>query len=85
MTQGVILYSAPLCGDCQKLKTFMDEHGVAYEVRDIKADPTHAQELEGRTGKLGVPYLVVDGKWKRGYVPGEPFSEEFARDVLGMA
>ena len=83
MAKEIVLYSAKLCGDCQKLKAFMDAEGVPYEVRDIKEDPNHARELEERTGKLGVPYVVVDGQWKRGYVPGQAFSEDFARDILG--
>jgi glutaredoxin len=84
MATQVILYSAALCGDCQNLKSFMDANGVPYEVRDIKVNPEHGQELEEKTGKLGVPYLIVDGDWKRGYVPGQPFSEDFARELLGI-
>jgi len=85
MANEIFLYSAKLCGDCQKLKAFMDANGVEYEVRDIKEDSEHGRELEARTGKLGVPYLVIDGEWKRGYLPGQPFSEGFARDLLGIS
>lgn len=85
MARHIVLYSAALCSDCQRLKSFMDAEGVAYELRDIKEDPEHGRELEEKTGKLGVPYLIVDGEWKRGYVPGQPFSEDFARDLLGIA
>lgn len=84
MAKEIILYSAALCGDCQRLKAFMDANGIAYEVRDIKANPEHGRELEEKTGKLGVPYLIIDGEWKRGYLPGQPFSEGFARDLLGI-
>lgn len=78
----VVLYTARLCGDCQLLKAFMDAHGIAYELRDIQEDPRHAEELEANTGKQGVPYLIVEGEWVRGYEPGEPFTEEFARRIL---
>lgn len=80
----IILYSAELCIDCQMLKAFMDRHGIEYELRDIKKDPKHARELEQTTGKLGVPYLVIDGEWVRGYDVGKPFSEDFARRLFGM-
>jgi glutaredoxin len=83
--QDVIVYSARLCGDCQHLKAFMDKHGIDYENRDIREEPHHGVELEQKTGKLGVPYLVIDGEWKRGYEPGKPFSEDFARALFGMA
>lgn len=84
MPSEIIVYSAKLCGDCQQLKAFMDREGFEYENRDIREDPAHGEELEARTGKLGVPYLVIDGEWKRGYLPGQPFSEDFARDLLGI-
>jgi len=84
MGKKIICYSAKLCGDCQLLKAFMDRHGVLYEERDIREHPEHAEELGQRTGKLGVPYLVIDGEWVRGYQPGQPFSETFARQLLGM-
>jgi len=84
MPKEVIVYSAELCGDCQALKAFMDANGIAYEVRDIKADPEHARTLEEKTGKLGVPYLVIGGQWVRGYDVGEPFSEAFARGLFDL-
>jgi len=80
----IILYSAELCGDCQALKAFFDANGVVYETRDIRKNPEHGRELEEKTGKLGVPYLIVDGEWKRGYQVGEPFSEEYARQLVGL-
>ena len=82
--KDVIVYSGKLCGDCQHLKAFMDAHGIAYEERDIRETPEHGEELEAKTGKLGVPYLVIDGRWVRGYDPGKPFSEAFARRLFAL-
>ena len=80
--QEVILYSAAMCGDCQHVKKFMDANGIEYELRDIKENPDYANEVEENTGKLGVPYLVIDGEWVRGYELDKPFSEEFARSLF---
>ena len=85
MNDNIVVYSAALCSDCQHLKAFLDREGIAYENRDIREDPVHGEELRRRTGKLGVPYVVVDGAWKRGYQPGQPFSEAFARDLVGLS
>jgi len=82
MPSSIILYSAEMCGDCQHLKRFMDDNAISYELRDIRKQPEYAEELEARTGKLGVPYLVIDGAWIRGYEPGQPFSETFARSLF---
>lgn len=82
MPTTIILYTAPRCSDCDKLKSYMDRHGIAYELRDIKADPAYAAELSEKTGKQGVPYVVVDGEWRRGYEPGKPYSDDFAAKLL---
>lgn len=84
MSDPIILYSAAVCGDCQTLKAFMDQSGIAYELRDIRENSEYARELEARTGKQGVPFLVINGEWKRGYEPGVPFSEDFARSLFEL-
>ena len=49
MPKEIILYSAQMCGDCQKLKDFMESKGVHFEVRDIRAHPEYAKEVEEKT------------------------------------
>ena len=82
MKNRIVLYTAPRCSDCDKLKSYMDRNGIAYELRDIKANPEFASELSEKTGKQGVPYVVVNGEWRRGYEPGQPYSDEFAAKLL---
>lgn len=84
MNDEIVLYSAKMCSDCQHLKRFLDNHEVPYKLRDIHEDPEHKEVLQEKTGKLGVPYLVINGQWKRGYDPGKPFSETFARELIGI-
>jgi len=83
--KSIILYSADFCGDCRALRSWMDGQGIAYEHRDIRVHPEYAEELEAKTGKQGVPYLIIDGEWVRGYQPGKPFSEDFARALFGLS
>lgn len=82
MDREIVLYSAAMCGDCQLLKAFMDAEGIEYTLRDIRENLEHGEELERKTGKLGVPYVVINGEWIRGYDMGKPFSEEFARNLF---
>ena len=84
MDKKIVMYSAEMCGDCQHLKAFMEARGIEYETRDIRKHPEYARELEEKTGKQGVPYLIIDGEWVRGYIPRQPFSEEFAKDLFGL-
>ena len=83
-TSRIVVYGAELCGDCQLLKTWLNLAGIEYENRDIQKNPEFKADLEAKTGKLGVPYLIINGEWKRGYEPGVPFSEAFARELFGV-
>lgn len=45
----------PKCSTCMKAKKWLDEKGIAYEMRDIKEDNPNASELEEWWKKSGLP------------------------------
>ena len=45
----------PKCTTCQKAKQWLDEHGVAYELRDIKAQNPTKDELTAWFRASGLP------------------------------
>ena len=45
----------PKCTTCKKARDFLDENGVAYEVRDIKTDNPSYEELKDWHEKSGLP------------------------------
>ena len=45
----------PKCTTCQKAKKWLDEKGIAYELRDIKTDNPSVQELAEWHKKSGLP------------------------------
>ena len=45
----------PKCTTCQKAKQWLDDHQIAYEVRDIKADRPTVEELTAWYRKSGYP------------------------------
>ena len=45
----------PKCSTCQKAKAWLDEHGISYELRDIKTDNPTAEELTLWYWKSGLP------------------------------
>lgn len=45
----------PKCSTCQKARTFLDEHGAAYTLRDIKTENPTAEELRCWWEKSGLP------------------------------
>ena len=45
----------PKCSTCQKARAWLDERGIAYDLRDIKADNPSAEELTLWHRKSGLP------------------------------
>ena len=45
----------PKCTTCQKAKKWLDENGIAYEVRDIKTENPTAEELAAWYKTSGFP------------------------------
>ena len=45
----------PKCSTCKKAQKWLDDHGVSYEVRDIKTDNPTADELRAWHRASGLP------------------------------
>lgn len=45
----------PKCSTCKKAQAWLDERGVSYELRDIKADNPTAEELRAWHQASGLP------------------------------
>ena len=45
----------PKCSTCQKAQKWLDENGIAYELRNIKTDNPSFQELSEWYAKSGLP------------------------------
>ena len=45
----------PKCTTCQKAQKWLDEHGVRYEIRDIKEDKPSYDELKTWLAASGLP------------------------------
>ena len=41
----MLFLQSPPCSTCQKAKKWLDDHGIAYTARHIKADNPTADEL----------------------------------------
>lgn len=45
----------PKCSTCRKAKTWLEDHNISYELRDIKEENPTAQELSEWQKKSGLP------------------------------
>jgi len=82
MSSNLIVYSARLCSDCQALKQWMDSKNIKYITRDIRESKQYSHELITATGKEGVPFLLVNGEWVRGYQVGKMFDPEWCENLF---
>lgn len=61
MSNGIIVYSTPLCAPCERLKQFLKQHGVPFTAVDLMMDEDAAERMED-LGIRSSPVLEVDGK-----------------------
>ncbi len=76
----------PPCSTCKKAKKWLDDHGVAYEARDIKQDNPTQEELRAWQARSGLPlkrFFNTSGQLYRGLqlkekLPAMPEAERLA-------
>ncbi len=58
----VTIYSTPSCPWCHKAKEFLKAHNIKFEDKDISSDEAAKNEMQEKSGQLGVPVLDIDGE-----------------------
>ncbi|RRA48941.1 glutaredoxin family protein [Acidipila sp. EB88] len=62
----VVLYSQPGCAPCFAARSFLTRRKVAFEYKDVQADPQAFRELMD-LGSRSTPTLTVDGEVMIGF------------------
>jgi len=65
------LYYKPSCPYCQRVLGEAENMGVQFNLKDISADQTLAEELIEKGGKRQVPYLVDEERSVSMYESGD--------------
>ena len=73
---AVTIYTTPTCVFCKTAKEFFQEHGVAYEEKNVAADATAREEMIQKSSGMSVPVIDVDGEIIVG------FDKEKLADIL---
>lgn len=64
----VVLYSQPGCPPCTAAKRFLSARGVAFEYRDVQADPAALRDLVALQSR-STPTIVVGEDVMIGFDP----------------
>ena len=56
------VYSTPTCPYCNSLKDFLKENKIKFENIDVSKDEKAAREIVKKSGQIGVPVTIIDGK-----------------------
>ncbi len=63
----VTVYTTPTCSWCTTLKTHLKKHGIRYSEVDVSRDQNAAQEMQRRSGQMGVPQTDIGGEMIVGF------------------
>lgn len=58
----VTVYSTATCPYCRMVKDYLRRKGVPFAEVDVSADRAAAAEMVKRSGRMGVPQIVIGGK-----------------------
>jgi len=67
----VAIYTTPTCPYCKQTKEFFKENDIEFEEIDVATDVEAAQEMIKKSGQMGVPVTVIDGKIIIGFDKGK--------------
>ena len=62
-----LLFTMEKNPDGEAALAFFQARGVAVDIRDVGKDPEASRELFARTGRLGVPTIVIDERAFQGF------------------
>lgn len=65
--EEVTVYTTPTCPWCTKVKSYLDEKGVAYHEANVAADASAAREMMEVTGQRSVPVITKGEQYVIGF------------------
>nr|WP_251047730.1 glutaredoxin family protein [Planococcus sp. ISL-109] len=72
----MVLYTRPTCSDCQDAKTYLAEENIAYEHKDVGANPALEEDMKKISGAKIVPVFAF---YKKGL-----FGKKLTHNFIGF-
>ena len=79
----VEIFSGPMCPYCEKAKTLFNIKGVAYEEKDVRANPEYMKEMKTRVPNARtIPQIFIDDKHIGGFDDADGLNNSGELDKL---
>jgi len=75
---NVTVYSTPTCPWCIKIKEFLKDNKIDFKSIDVSTDKKGLEEMQKKSGQLGVPVIDIDGETMVG------FNEDKLKELLKL-
>ncbi|MBN1340782.1 MAG: hypothetical protein JXA03_15745 [Bacteroidales bacterium] len=60
--KSVTVYTTPTCSWCNTIKTHFRKHGIRYREVDVSRNQSAAEEMQRKSGQMGVPQTDIGGE-----------------------
>jgi glutaredoxin 3 len=67
MTKKWIIYTTPICPECERVKRFFKEKGIPFKEVDLFENKKKAEEIFKKTGQKRVPITEINKKLILGF------------------
>src|SRR5215471_11494801 len=82
MPSNVVVYTAPLCFFCVRVKQLLAKKGVAFSEVDVRSLADGRRWLRARTGRTSVPQIFINDVFVGGYAELASLERDGALDEL---
>ncbi len=69
MKHNITVYTTTLCPVCRMVKDFLNDSDIPFKEINVDIRPVTMIKLIGKTKKLTVPQININGEWISGFDP----------------
>lgn len=58
----IVVFTTPTCSYCNNAKRYFREKNLRFTEVDVSRDQKAAQDMQRRTGQMGVPVILINNR-----------------------